>query len=96
MITLKANTKTEAKARVRFSMLLVFVDWLRFIYLFCSCLCKGGLQKLLSRFCPLRGYPTPPTPLNGKSFFQKTLSGKSAKLFLKIIFLKGLKTMFLY
>ena len=35
---------------------------------------KGSLQKLPSGFCPLRGYP--PYPLNGKSFCQKTLSGK--------------------
>ena len=34
MMTFKANTKTKAKARVRFSRLLVFVDWLRFLYLF--------------------------------------------------------------
>ena len=26
------NTKAKAKARVRFSMLLVFIDWLRFIF----------------------------------------------------------------
>ena len=24
---------------------------------------KGTCQKLLSGFCPLRGYPSPPTPL---------------------------------
>ena len=37
---------------------------------------KGSCQKLLSGFCPLRGYPAP-YPLNGKSFCQKkTLSGK--------------------
>ena len=35
---------------------------------------KGTRQKLLSGFFPLKGY-TPP-PLNGKSFCQKTLSGK--------------------
>ena len=28
-MTFKANTKTKAKARVRFSRLLVFVDWLK-------------------------------------------------------------------
>ena len=38
--------------------------------------CKGGCQKLLSGFFPLRGYPPLPYPLNGKSFCQKTLSGK--------------------
>ena len=54
---------------------------------------KGTFQKRFSGFCPLRGYP-PPYPLNGKSFCQKTLSGKggvpplpltekSAKTFLK-------------
>ena len=32
---------------------------------------KGARQKLLSGFCPLRGYP-----LNGQSFCQKTLSGQ--------------------
>ena len=37
---------------------------------------KGSFHKLLSRFCPLRGYPPSPSPLNGKSFCQKTLSGK--------------------
>ena len=38
---------------------------------------KGSFQKLLSGFFPLRGYPpSPPYPLNGKSFCQKTLSGK--------------------
>ena len=52
---------------------------------------KGGCQKLLSGFCPLRDYP--PYPLNGQSFCQKTLSGqggtpppsraKSTKTFLK-------------
>ena len=36
---------------------------------------KGGCQKLLSGFFPLRGYH-PPYPLNGKSFCQKNLSGK--------------------
>ena len=48
---------------------------------------KGGCQKLLSGFFLLRGYPppSPPTPLNGKSFCQKTLSGKGGtpKIFLK-------------
>ena len=38
---------------------------------------KGTLQKLLSGFFPLRGYPPPPpNPLDGKSFCQKNLSGK--------------------
>ena len=36
---------------------------------------KGSFQKRFNGFCPLRGYP-PPYPLNGKSFCQKTLSGK--------------------
>ena len=36
---------------------------------------KGSFQKRFSGFFPLRGYP-PPYPLNGKSFCQKTLSGK--------------------
>ena len=36
---------------------------------------KGSCQKRFIGFCPLRGYP-PPYPLNGKSFCQKTLSGK--------------------
>ena len=35
---------------------------------------KGSFQKRFSGFFPLRGYP--PYPLNGKSFCQKTLSGK--------------------
>ena len=37
---------------------------------------KGSCQKRFSGFFPLRGYPPPPYPLNGKSFCQKTLSGK--------------------
>ena len=41
---------------------------------------KGTFQKLLSGFCPLRGYPPPPYPLNGKSFCQKSLSGKGLKM----------------
>ena len=59
---------------------------------------KGGRQKLLSGFFPLRGYPHPP-PLNGKSFCQKTLSrmrgyppplnGKLPKIFLKKWVKKG-------
>ena len=59
---------------------------------------EGSLQKLLSGFCPLRGYP-PPYPLNGKSFCQKTLNGiggyppplngKSPKKFLKKWVKKG-------
>ena len=36
---------------------------------------KGGRQKLLSGFFSVKGVP-PPYPLNGKSFCQKTLSGK--------------------
>ena len=39
-------------------------------------LTKGALQKLLSGFCPLRGYPPPPYLLNGQSFCQKTLNGQ--------------------
>ena len=34
---------------------------------------KGTRQKLLSGFYPLRGYPSPPYPLN---FAKKNLSGK--------------------
>ena len=39
---------------------------------------KGSCQKHFSGSCPLRGYP--PYPLNGKSFCQKTLSGKGGDL----------------
>ena len=38
---------------------------------------KGSFQKLLSEFCPLRGYPPPPplpTPLTENHFAKKTLA----------------------
>ena len=64
-------------------------------------LTKGGRQKLLSGFFTLRGSPPAPTPLNGKSLCQKTLSGKGGtsppplhgklpKIFLKELVKKGL------
>ena len=55
---------------------------------------KGGLQTLLNGFCPLRGYPTPPTPITDNHFAKKPLvergvtpplNGKSQIFFLKWI-----------
>ena len=65
---------------------------------------KGTFQKRFSGIRPLRGYP-PPSPLNGKSFCQKTLSGKGghppappyrkiAENFPKKMGQKGLKVVF--
>ena len=35
---------------------------------------KGGFQKLLSGFFPLRGYPPPPTPLTENNFAKNPLA----------------------
>ena len=71
-------------------------------------MCKGTFQKRFSGFCPLRGYPLPPTPLTEnqcekkKDFFLSgqggvppPLNGKSQKKNSKKMGQKGLKLAFL-
>ena len=60
---------------------------------------KGSCQKRFSGFCPLRGYPPPPTPLTENHFAKKPLTelgctppplnGKSQKKILKKRVKKG-------
>ena len=68
---------------------------------------REPFKNVLADFVRQGGTPPHPYPLNGKSFFQKTLSGnggyplpplngKSAKLFRKFCSLLGLKMMFLH
>ena len=40
----------------------------------CFSCCLGAFQKLLSGFCPLRGYAPPPTPLTENHFAKKPLA----------------------
>ena len=65
----------------------------------CFSCCLGAFQKLLSGFCPLRGYAPPPTPLTENHFAKKPLAerggappplnGKLPKIFLKKWVKKG-------
>ena len=55
---------------------------------------KGTFQKRFSGFCPLRGYPHPPTPLTENHFAKKPLA-KNRQKKSKKMGQKGLKLAFL-
>ena len=65
---------TTTKISQLFLMCLMSESLVHFFNVYLSIRHKGSFQKRFSVFFPLRGYPPP--PLNGKSFCQKTLSGK--------------------